>query len=75
MEVSQASFATQAVSDWRCRSTVRSVERVVVADGRLVIRVNAAHGDASEADADSLAVAVVVAAVEVAVAYRGGHCH
>lgn len=78
MAVSQASFATQAVSDWRCRSTVRSVERAVVADGRLVIRVNAVHGNASEVDADSLAVVAAVAgivAVEVVVACRGEHCH
>lgn len=80
MAVSQASFATQAVSDWRCRSTVRSVERAVVADGKLVIRVNAVHGNASEVDADSLVVVVaaavaVVVAVEVVAACHGEHCH
>lgn len=80
MAVSQASFATQAVSDWRCRSTVRSVERAVVADGKLVIRVNAVHGNALAVDADSQAAVVAAAvagivAVEVVVAYRGEHCH
>lgn len=81
MAVSQASFATQAVSDWRCRSTVRSVERAEAVDGRLVTHVNAEHGDASEEDADSqavvvaAAVAVVVVVVEVVGACHGEHCH
>lgn len=81
LAVSQASFATQAVSDWRCRSTVRSVERAEVVDGRLVTHVNAVHGDASEEDADSqavvvaAAVAVVVVVVEVVGACHGEHCH
>lgn len=72
--VSQASFA-MVVSGWRCRSTVRSVERAEVADGKLVIRAGAAHGNASGADAGSRAVAAVVGEVVVvaAVASRGEH--
>lgn len=71
--VSQASFA-MVVSGWRCRSTVRSVERVGAADGKLVIRANAAHGNASVADAGFRAAAVgevVAAAAAVVVALRG----
>lgn len=81
MAVSQASFATQAVSDWRCRSTVRSVERAEVVDGRLVTHVNAEHGDASGADAGSQAVVAAAAAVAVVVvvevveACHDEHCH
>lgn len=81
MAVSQASFATQAVSDWRCRSTVRSVERVVGVDGRLETHVNAEHEDASGASADFRAVVVaavavvVVVAVEVVEACHDEHYH
>lgn len=81
MAVSQASFATRAVSDWRCRSTVRSVERVVVGDGRLETHVNAGRGDASVANADfravvvAVVVAVVAAVAEVVEVSHDGHCH
>lgn len=70
--VSQASFA-MAVSGWRCRSTVRSVERAGAVDGKLVIRAGAARGSASVADAGSRAAAAVVGEVVVAaaVASRG----
>lgn len=65
MAVSQASFA-MAVSGWRCRSTVRSVERVAgEADGKLVIRAGAARGNASVGDAGSRAAAAVVVVGEV----------
>lgn len=75
MAVSQASFA-MAVSGWRCRSTVRSVERAAgEADGKLVIRAGAARGNASVGDAGSRAAAAVVVgevvAVAAAVAWRG----
>lgn len=69
--VSQASFA-MAVSGWRCRSTVRSVERAGVADGTLVIRAGAARGSASVADAGSrVAVVGEVVVAAAAVALRG----
>lgn len=70
--VSQASFA-MAVSGWRCRSTVRSVERAGVADGTLVIRAGAARGSASVADAGSRVAVVgeVVVVAAAAVALRG----
>lgn len=69
--VSQASFA-MAVSGWRCRSTVRSVERAGVADGKLVIRAGAARGSASVADAGSrVAVVGEVVVAAAAVALRG----
>lgn len=67
--VSQASFA-MAVSGWRCRSTVRSVERAEVADGKLVIRAGAARGSASVADAGSRVV-VVGEVAAAAAALRG----
>lgn len=75
MAVSQASFA-MVVSGWRCRSTVRSVERAAgEADGKLVIRAGAARGNASVGDAGSRAAAAVVVgevvAVAAAVAWRG----
>lgn len=79
MAVSQASFA-MAVSGWRCRSTVRSVERVAgEADGKLVIRAGAAHENASVGDAGSRAAAaavvvvgeVVAVAVAAAAAWHG----
>lgn len=64
-----------AVSGWRCRSTVRSVERAAgEADGKLVIRAGAARGSASVEDAGSRAAAVVVGevvAVAAVVAWRG----
>lgn len=81
LAISQASFATQAVSDWRCRSTVRSVERAEVVDGRLVTHVNGERGDASEAGVDSQVVAaaavavVVVVVVEVVEACHDVHYH
>lgn len=69
--VSQASFA-MAVSSWRCRSTVRSVEHAEAADGKLVIHAGAAHGSASVADAGSHVVAVAAeVAVAAVVALRG----
>lgn len=71
--VSQASFA-MAVSGWRCRSTVRSVERAAgEVDGKLVIRAGAARGSASVEDAGSRAAVVVgeVVAVAVVVAWHG----
>lgn len=69
--VSQASFA-MAVSGWRCRSTVRSVERAGAADGKLVIRAGAARGSASVADAGSrVAVVGEVVVAAAAVALRG----
>lgn len=69
--VSQASFA-MAVSGWRCRSTVRSVERAGVADGTLVIRAGAARGSASVADAGSrVAVVGEVVVAAAVVALRG----
>lgn len=79
MAVSQASFA-MAVSGWRCRSTVRSVERVAgEADGKLVIRAGAARGNASVGDVGSRAAAaaavvvgeVVAVAVAAAAAWHG----
>lgn len=75
LAVSQASFAIprqRAVSGWRCRSTVRSVERAGEVDGKLVIRVNAVHGNASGANVGSRVAAAVGAAV-AAVAFRGEH--
>lgn len=64
-----------AVSGWRCRSTVRSVERAAgEADGKLVIRAGAARGSASVEDAGSRAAAAVVGevvAVAAVVAWRG----
>lgn len=72
LAVSQASFGIprRAVSGWRCRSTVRSVERAGEADGKLVIRANAARGSASVEGAGSHAAAVVAERV-AAVASRG----
>lgn len=73
LAVSQASFGIprRAVSGWRCRSTVRSVERAGEADGKLVIRANAARGSASVEGAGSHAAAAVVAERVAAVASRG----
>lgn len=72
LAVSQASFGIprRAVSGWRCRSTVRSVERAGEADGKLVIRASAARGSASVEGAGSHAAAVVAERV-AAVASRG----
>lgn len=72
LAVSQASFGIprRAVSGWRCRSTVRSVERAGAADGKLVTRANEARGSASVVDAGSHA-AAVVAERFAAVALRG----